>query len=62
MTTDNIIMSLVHKGKSRQEAHEHMRQLSHESVGQVKEHGKDNDMIERTEQYSFYEPIWEDLP
>lgn len=55
-------MSLVHKGKSRQDAHEHIRQLSHESARQVKEKGKDNDLIDRIRQHRFFEPIWEELP
>jgi len=62
MATENIIMSLVHKGKSRQDAHEHIRQLSHESARQVKEKGKDNDLIDRIRQHRFFGPIWEELP
>ena len=61
MVTENIIMSLVHKGASRQEAHERIRVLSHEAAAQVKHHGKDNDLIERIRSDSFFKPILDDL-
>ena len=62
MATENIIMSLVHKGKSRQEAHEQIRQLSQDAAREVKEMGRGNDLIERIRQDGFFEPIWEELP
>ncbi len=62
MATENIIMSLVHKGKSRQDAHEEIRRLSHEAAREVKEGGRDNDLIERIRHHTFFEPIWEELP
>ena len=55
-------MSLVHKGKSRQDAHEEIRRLSHEAAREVKEGGRDNDLIERIRGHGFFEPIWEELP
>ena len=62
MATENIIMSLVHKGKSRQDAHEKIRQLSQEAARGVKEGGRENDLIERVRRDGFFEGIWEELP
>ncbi len=62
MATENIIMALCAKGQSRQEAHEHIRQLSHEAAAQVKVHGKDNDLIERLSGHEFFAPIRDELP
>ena len=62
MATENIIMALVAKGKSRQDAHEHIRRLSHEAAAQVKQHGRDNDLIERLEGHEFFASIRDQLP
>ena len=62
MATENIIMALCAKGQSRQEAHEHIRQLSHEAAAQVKIEGKDNDLIERISRDAYFAPIHDDLP
>lgn len=62
MATEIVIMALVAKGKSRQEAHEHIRQMSHQAAAQVKQHGKDNDLIERLEGHEYFEPIRDELP
>lgn len=62
MATENIIMALCAKGKSRQEAHEQIRKLSHEAADQVKQHGKDNDLIQRLEIDSYFGPIRDQLP
>ena len=62
MATENIIMALCEKGKSRQEAHEHIRQLSIEAAAQVKVQGKDNDLIRRIEAHEYFTPIRADLP
>lgn len=62
MATENIIMALVAKGASRQEAHERIRVLSHEAGSVVKDQGKDNDLIERIKRDSFFEPVLEELP
>lgn len=42
----------------RQEAHEHIRVLSHQAAKVVKEEGKPNDLIERIKQDKYFEPIW----
>ncbi|KAF2467112.1 putative adenylosuccinate lyase Ade13 [Lindgomyces ingoldianus] len=57
MATENIIMALVKKGVSRQDAHEEIRVLSHEAGAEVKQHGRDNDLIERIQRTDFFKPI-----
>jgi adenylosuccinate lyase len=42
----------------RQEAHEHIRVLSHQAAKLVKEEGKPNDLIERIRGDPYFEPIW----
>jgi adenylosuccinate lyase len=61
MITESIIMRLVAKGESRQEAHEQIRVLSHEAGHQVKNEGKSNDLVDRIKRTEFFKPIWADL-
>ncbi|CDK26993.1 unnamed protein product [Kuraishia capsulata CBS 1993] len=61
MATENIIMAMVEKGGSRQDCHEEIRVLSHQAAAQVKEHGRDNDLIERVKNTEYFKPIWGDL-
>ncbi|KAK5946779.1 adenylosuccinase ade13 [Knufia obscura] len=61
MATENIIMRLVAKGQSRQEAHEQIRVLSHQAGAVVKQEGKQNDLVERIRKEKFFEPIVEEL-
>lgn len=61
MATENIIMAMVKKGGDRQVCHEKIRVLSHEAAAQVKQHGKDNDLIERVKADSYFAPILADL-
>jgi adenylosuccinate lyase len=61
MATENFIMRIVAKGGSRQDAHEHIRVLSHEAAAVVKKEGKSNDLIERIRRDKFFEPIWDEL-
>ncbi|KAL8976129.1 MAG: hypothetical protein Q9205_007806 [Flavoplaca limonia] len=61
MATENIIMKLVHKGVSRQEAHERIRVLSRETVEAMKTEGAKNDLIERIKKDDFFRPIWDEL-
>ncbi|KAI9791009.1 MAG: adenylosuccinase ade13 [Peltula sp. TS41687] len=61
MATENIIMRLVHLGKSRQEAHEHIRVLSHQAADMVKNKGQDNDLIDRIRKEEFFAPIIDQL-
>ncbi|RMZ87046.1 hypothetical protein DV736_g5727, partial [Chaetothyriales sp. CBS 134916] len=61
MATESMIMRIVEKGGSRQEAHEQIRVLSQEAGQVVKGQGKANDLIERVRNDKFFEPIWNDL-
>ncbi|KAI8633966.1 L-Aspartase-like protein [Xylariaceae sp. FL1651] len=61
MVTEAIIMKLVAKGASRQEAHEQIRVLSREAASVVKMEGKPNDLIERIRNSEFFKPIWGEL-
>lgn len=54
-------MRLVHLGKSRQEAHEHIRVLSHQAAEMVKFQGQDNDLIDRIRKDEFFAPIIDQL-
>ncbi|OXU25705.1 hypothetical protein TSAR_014134 [Trichomalopsis sarcophagae] len=57
MTAENVIMAMVKAGGDRQVCHEKIRVLSHEAGAQVKQHGKDNDLIERIRRDKYFEPI-----
>ena len=61
MATENIIMKLVAKGHSRQEAHEQVRVLSHQAGQTVKREGKENDLVERIRREPFFAPIVDEL-
>jgi adenylosuccinate lyase len=61
MITESIIMRLVAKGESRQEAHEQIRVLSHQAGSNVKNEGKNNDLVDRIRNTPFFKPIWGDL-
>lgn len=61
MSTENIIMAMVKEGGDRQVCHEKIRILSHEAGAQVKQHGKDNDLIERIKKDSYFAPILNEL-
>ena len=47
MATENIMMAGVQAGGNRQDLHELIRVYSHEAAAQVKQHGKENDLLER---------------
>ena len=57
MATENLIMAMVEAGGDRQDVHEKIRVLSHEAATEVKQHGRDNDLIERVEQDAYFAPI-----
>lgn len=57
MATENIIMAMVQHGGDRQECHEKIRVLSQEAGAQVKQHGLDNDLIERVKNDPYFNPI-----
>lgn len=57
MATENIIMAMVQQGGDRQEVHEQIRIHSMAAAAQVKQHGLDNDLVERIQQDAFFEPV-----
>lgn len=61
MSTENIIMAMVKKGGDRQVVHEKIRVLSQEAAAQVKQHGKDNDLIDRVKGDAYFSPILGEL-
>ncbi|KAH8382228.1 hypothetical protein KR009_002507 [Drosophila setifemur] len=61
MSTENIIMAMVKAGGDRQVCHEKIRVLSQEAGAQVKQHGKDNDLVERVRKDPYFSPILEQL-
>ncbi|OMP83758.1 Adenylosuccinate lyase [Diplodia seriata] len=61
MATENLIMAMVAKGYSRQDAHEEIRVLSHQASQVVKGEGGQNDLIERVKRTQFFEPIFNEI-
>lgn len=61
MATENIIMKMVAKGGSRQEAHEEIRVLSHQASDVVKNQGGRNDLIERIKATEYFKPVWDEI-
>lgn len=61
MSTENIIMAMVKAGGDRQICHEKIRVLSHEAGAQVKQHGRDNDLVERVRKDPYFAPILDKL-
>lgn len=47
MATENIMMAAVQAGGNRQDAHEQIRLHSHAAAAQVKQYGRENDLITR---------------
>ncbi|XP_011497763.1 PREDICTED: adenylosuccinate lyase [Ceratosolen solmsi marchali] len=61
LSAENIIMAIVKAGGDRQVCHEKIRVLSQEAGAQVKQHGKDNDLIERIRKDIYFKPIMDKL-
>ncbi len=61
MSAENVIMAMVKAGGDRQVCHEKIRVLSHEAGAQVKQHGKDNDLVERIKKDAYFAPILDKL-
>ncbi|XP_008547786.1 adenylosuccinate lyase [Microplitis demolitor] len=61
MATENVIMAMVKAGGDRQVCHEKIRVLSHEAGAQVKQHGLDNDLVDRIKSDSYFKPIFNQL-
>ena len=57
MATENIIMECVKAGGNRQELHERLRVLSIEAGKNVKESGKDNNLIDLIKADKLFAPI-----
>lgn len=61
MATENVIMAMVEAGGDRQAVHERIRVLSREAAAEVKDHGRDNDLIPRIRADAFFAPIHRQL-
>jgi adenylosuccinate lyase len=61
MSSENIIMKMVAKGASRQEAHEHIRVLSGQASNVVKNQGGKNDLTERIKATEYFKPVWGEI-
>lgn len=57
MSTENVIMAMVKAGGDRQVCHEKIRVLSHEAAAQVKQLGRDNDLVDRIKSDAYFAPI-----
>lgn len=57
MASENFIAAMVRRGADRQECHEQLRQLSQEAAAQVKELGRENDLLERIKNNSYFAPV-----
>jgi len=61
MATENLIMAMVRAGGDRQEIHEAIRIHSQEAATQVKQHGQENDLLDRVRADPLFAPILDDL-
>lgn len=61
MATENIIMDCVKAGGDRQELHERIRVLSMQAGKNVKEEGKDNNLIELIKADNLFAPVHKHL-
>ncbi|XP_021937009.1 adenylosuccinate lyase isoform X2 [Zootermopsis nevadensis] len=57
MSAENVIMAMVKAGGDRQVCHEQIRVFSQEAGTQVKQHGMDNDLVERIRKSPYFAPI-----
>ena len=55
-----LIMPLQ-AGGNRQDAHEKIRVMSQEAGARVKQHGEENDLLERIKNDKFFESVWDKL-
>ncbi|MDE6273534.1 MAG: adenylosuccinate lyase, partial [Clostridiales bacterium] len=61
MATENILMECVKAGGNRQELHEKIRVLSMEAGKQVKQEGKDNNLIDLIKTEEDFKVVWDKL-
>lgn len=57
MATENIIMAMVKAGGSRQDCHEKIRTLSQIAGAEVKEHGRENNLVDLVRQDAYFAPV-----
>ncbi|KAF4528912.1 hypothetical protein B566_EDAN017221 [Ephemera danica] len=57
MCTENIIMAMVKAGADRQVCHEEIRVMSHQAAREVKEFGRDNNLVELIKANNYFSPI-----
>jgi len=57
MATENFIMAMVKAGGNRQHCHEEIRKLSMIASKEVKEHGRDNNLVDLIKQSDYFQPI-----
>ncbi len=57
MATENILMAMVQAGADRQTVHEAIRVHAMEAAREVKEHGRDNDLLDRIRADATFAPI-----
>lgn len=62
MATENILMEAVKAGGDRQELHEAIRVHSHAAAAEVKQHGRENDLIRRLQADPAFAAIATKLP
>lgn len=61
MATENIMMECVKAGGNRQELHEEIRVLSMQASKNVKQEGKDNNLIDLIKKDEMFRPVWDKL-
>ena len=61
MATENIIMAMVERGADRQAVHEAIRVHSMAAAAEVKQYGRENDLIERIQGDPDFRPIHDQL-
>ena len=61
MATENIMMECVKAGGDRQELHERIRVLSMEAGKNVKQEGKENNLIELIKKDEVFRAVWDKL-
>lgn len=61
MATENILMACVKAGGDRQHLHEKIRVLSMEAGKNVKQEGKENNLIDLIRKDSDFAAVWKDL-
>ncbi|MBN2843263.1 MAG: adenylosuccinate lyase [Sedimentisphaerales bacterium] len=57
MATEDILMAAVAAGGNRQELHEAIRQHSMDAAAQVKQHGLENDLIDRLKKDAMFDKV-----